>query len=329
MFLITKLLFVAIVAIASSRFEVAADNDDLEDEVILKQALFLVELLKSDFVHVLRTNSMNDLLNGTSTEEVNSTCAVDETNSTVPTNDTNVTESVIPPTTTAANSTPPSSVTPPGAPMMMFSSWPPLQMPRFPMAPALARQGNFPDENYRFPYKFRRRMMPDYYYFDSPQQRPGNFRRVANIDSTGEPGNATATAPIASVTGLQVNLSHTAQANAPAAKESLLRTDNNTSSSITEADKSVQSTSPLTVSTAKTVSTVDTEPNEEKNEIELEVKNTSQATTENIRRYNTTKIPKSGTLKIFLGKSSKLPVPLPENNAFCYFHPNNPLCGNA
>lgn len=36
----------------------------------------------------------------------------------------------------------------------------------------------------------------------------------------------------------------------------------------------------------------------------------------------------STTMKIYLSGSSRLPVPLPENNAFCFSYPNNPLCGS-
>lgn len=32
------------------------------------------------------------------------------------------------------------------------------------------------------------------------------------------------------------------------------------------------------------------------------------------------------TLKIYLSKSTKIPIPFPENNAFCYTNPNNALC---
>uniref|UniRef100_A0A2A4J1G4 Uncharacterized protein n=1 Tax=Heliothis virescens TaxID=7102 RepID=A0A2A4J1G4_HELVI len=173
MILITKLLFVVILAIVSSRFEVVAGTDDQDDDDILKQALFLVELLKSDFSQVLRSNSKHDP-KGSSAEEANSTCGLDETNSTVAMYETEVTESENSSTTPAVSTSTPSSgsVTPPGVQMMMFSSWPPLPMPRFPMVSELARQGNFPDENYRFPNRANRRMMPDYYFGKQVTNRP-------------------------------------------------------------------------------------------------------------------------------------------------------------
>lgn len=33
------------------------------------------------------------------------------------------------------------------------------------------------------------------------------------------------------------------------------------------------------------------------------------------------------TMKIFLQRSSRIPIPFPENNAFCHFHPESSLCG--
>lgn len=35
------------------------------------------------------------------------------------------------------------------------------------------------------------------------------------------------------------------------------------------------------------------------------------------------------TLRIHLARSTKLPLPLSENNAFCYFVPRTPLCNNG
>lgn len=35
------------------------------------------------------------------------------------------------------------------------------------------------------------------------------------------------------------------------------------------------------------------------------------------------------TLRIHLPRSTKLPIPLPENNAFCYYVPRTPLCING
>lgn len=35
------------------------------------------------------------------------------------------------------------------------------------------------------------------------------------------------------------------------------------------------------------------------------------------------------TLRIHLARSTKLPLPLSENNAFCYYVPRTPLCVNG
>lgn len=35
------------------------------------------------------------------------------------------------------------------------------------------------------------------------------------------------------------------------------------------------------------------------------------------------------TLRIHLARSTRLPLPLSENNAFCYYVPNTPLCMNG
>lgn len=55
--------------------------------------------------------------------------------------------------------------------------------------------------------------------------------------------------------------------------------------------------------------------------------------TENMLMSNdfdkTTRRKSSTTMKIYLKGSSRLPVPLPENNAFCYAYPHNALCGSV
>lgn len=85
-----------------------------------------------------------------------------------------------------------------------------------------------------------------------------------------------------------------------------------------------------TLATNEKYTSEDVEMSQAASELLKEFKGT---TTENMLMSNDFEKPtrrkSSTTMKIYLKGSSRLPVPLPENNAFCYAYPHNALCGSV
>ncbi|KAJ8737670.1 hypothetical protein PYW08_000265 [Mythimna loreyi] len=142
--------------------------------------------------------------------------------------------------------------TPPGAAMMMpYANWAAVPMP--PPAPAGPSRRNFQDENIRFPYTFnRRRMIPDYYYYDSPFQSRGNFRRFGN-DPTNDLVNTPATSQAQTTTSVPSTASEATTLNVG---------ETTASASSLNITKSELSTSiPLTNLTNQTIAATTESPN--------------------------------------------------------------------
>ncbi|XP_049885781.1 uncharacterized protein LOC126380429 isoform X6 [Pectinophora gossypiella] len=102
--------------------------------------------------------------------------------------------------------------------------------------------------------------------------------------------------------------------------------DNSTSTNQTDSTASNQ-TDNNSASTNQTDSTASNQTDPDKGTTKH--KGTTEKDPPNKRNTTVERKKNTSTLKIHLARSSRLPFPLPENNAFCFYSPNSPLCGSV
>ncbi|XP_075990888.1 uncharacterized protein LOC142986326 [Anticarsia gemmatalis] len=170
-------LFTALIVLPSlNGSKVLSTSSETDDENVLKQALYLVGLLKSDYIKSLRDNNelQQDVIEESTCAENNTTpmTSIDSTLS-VPT-----TASLPSDVSTPAPAALPGSDQPPIVPTTVAP--PPSSLAPPPLLQTAAPANMPPADNPNNPYRFyRRRMVPDYYYYDA-MPRFGNFRRFYN-----------------------------------------------------------------------------------------------------------------------------------------------------
>ncbi|XP_049885776.1 uncharacterized protein LOC126380429 isoform X2 [Pectinophora gossypiella] len=143
---------------------------------------------------------------------------------------------------------------------------------------------------------------------DEMDNFPRNYRR-SYVHSRREDDNSTSTNQTDSTASNQT-ANNNATTPAPAARNDTTPAGGTNSTSTKQ-----------TVSPASNQTDPDKGTTKHKGTTEKDPPNKRNTTVE--RKKNTS------TLKIHLARSSRLPFPLPENNAFCFYSPNSPLCGSV
>ncbi|XP_049885780.1 uncharacterized protein LOC126380429 isoform X5 [Pectinophora gossypiella] len=104
--------------------------------------------------------------------------------------------------------------------------------------------------------------------------------------------------------------------------------DNSTSTNQTDSTASNQ-TANNNATTPAPAARNDTTPAGDPDKGTTKHKGTTEKDPPNKRNTTVERKKNTSTLKIHLARSSRLPFPLPENNAFCFYSPNSPLCGSV
>ncbi|XP_049885773.1 dentin sialophosphoprotein-like isoform X1 [Pectinophora gossypiella] len=161
---------------------------------------------------------------------------------------------------------------------------------------------------------------------DEMDNFPRNYRR-SYVHSRREDDNSTSTNQTDSTASNQTdnNSASTNQTDSTASNQ----TANNNAT--TPAPAARNDTTPAggtnSTSTKQTVSPASNQTDPDKGTTKH--KGTTEKDPPNKRNTTVERKKNTSTLKIHLARSSRLPFPLPENNAFCFYSPNSPLCGSV
>ncbi|XP_049885777.1 uncharacterized protein LOC126380429 isoform X3 [Pectinophora gossypiella] len=107
------------------------------------------------------------------------------------------------------------------------------------------------------------------------------------------------------------------------------QTDNNSASTNQTDSTASNQTANNNATTPAPAARNDTTPAGDPDKGTTKHKGTTEKDPPNKRNTTVERKKNTSTLKIHLARSSRLPFPLPENNAFCFYSPNSPLCGSV
>ncbi|XP_050560431.1 uncharacterized protein LOC126912429 [Spodoptera frugiperda] len=311
------LLDILVIVISFNIEKIAGSNENVEDdEASIKQALFLIKLLKSDFGKILRTTGIGqDEVTPNYIDDANSTCGLrsDDSNS------------------TTATSTPPVS-----APVMGFNR---RMMPAFENS---RRQGGILNKtktvtrNETKNDQVKSKNGKNFNNTSETRHDPKNGKHLNDV--TTETRHEAKSDKVKSKNGKILNSTST---------ETRLKAKNNPVKS--KNSKNLNNTATETQTESKTYQVKSKNGEEAKNVPEdikynqvesrsylragatdppdlTKSKGITNKESSQLRSEKQTTNMFRSSLKIFLPHSSRLPIPLSENNAFCHFYPTNPIC---
>ncbi|XP_061704687.1 uncharacterized protein LOC133516022 [Cydia pomonella] len=347
MYIILSGLILCFVAIQPGLLDVATNDVPLEtDDDRLNQALLLVEILKSEYLKLLRERSGGAATDTVTVEQ--STCAT--TAESFFSTDKQKTEMLISSPNTVAGI----PRRHPKYPALVYTAAPPdpwgWPVPGTPV-PSRRFYNIMPEpvppiypNMLPYPRRFFRRNFPEYSYYYGPYRRSDNYDENREVTAKAkEIKTSTTTKKIASSTWKATRNTSQLFAGSRRRFNTHLQRSNYQNPRRSQVSEQVQKSGLKEIADNENNKTANTSsPIASSAIITTKITDRSNTTTSNKWKLHHTIKPKvpstpatidkwpaflfKSTLRVFLENSTPLPIPLPENNAFCFTNPRNALC---